>query len=238
MSLLQEVSGMPVDMDLFRGVAGKTRDQLMETSRRRFFGPGETLFHQGDASTDLILILEGMVKIWRVAPDGTSITLTVVGAGEPIGTLHAVEEIPHTATATALIPTRVIDWPIEQMRALMQSDSALTGNVLAVVSRYARLMIERLEEVSTVSVEGRIARALCRAASAANVLNVDADIRLSRQDIADMSSSTLPTVSRIMSRWRERGVIAGHRGRVRILDSKTLCAIAGWTDEGAEPSGQ
>jgi CRP-like cAMP-binding protein len=228
---------MPVDMDLFRAVKDKTRDALLETGRRMSFARDETLFHQGDASTDLILILEGMVKIWRVAPDGSSITLTVVGAGEPIGTLHAVEEMPHTATATALVPTRVIDWPIEQMRALMQSDAALTSNVLAVVARYATLMIKRLEEVSTVSVEGRVARALCRAASAANVLNVDADIRLSRQDIADMSSSTLPTVSRIMSRWRERGLIAGHRGRVRILDAKTLCAIAGWPDEGAERPG-
>jgi CRP-like cAMP-binding protein len=215
-------------MDLFRGVTETTRDALLKTGRRLSFAAGENLFHQGDPSTGVVLILDGKVKISRIASEGSSITLTVVGPGEPIGTLHAAQEMPHTATATALVPTEVLDWPIDQIRGIMQSDPALTANVLAVVARYAALMIKRLEEVSTISVEGRIALALCRAA--AGVLSVDVDIPLSRQDIADMSSTTLPTVSRIMSRWRAEGLIGGHRGRVRILDAKALCAIAGWPD--------
>jgi CRP-like cAMP-binding protein len=220
--------GMPVDMDLFRGVTADARDALLKQGQRKRFAKGENLFHQGDASTGVILILDGKVKISRVAPEGSSITLTVVSAGEPIGTLHAVEEMPHTATATALVPTEVLEWPIDHIRTIMQSDPTLTANVLAVVARYATLMIQRLEEVSTISVEGRIARALCRAAGAALGQGVAVDIALSRQDIADMSSTTLPTVSRIMSRWREKGLIAGHRGRVRILDAKALGEIARW----------
>jgi len=172
------------------------------------------------------------VKIWRAAADGSSITLTIVGPGEPIGTLHAVEaNMPHTATGTALAPTEALCWPIDQIRRLMRDDPALTTNVLGVVARYAALMIERLEEVSTIPVEHRIARALCRAADNAWSWNENRAIALSRQDLADLTSATLPTVSRIMARWRAEGLIAGGRGQIRILNANALRALAGRAPE-------
>ena len=141
---------MPVNMELFQGISGETRDALLKLGQRLHFAAGDALFHQGGASTELILILEGKVKISRIAPDGSSITLSIIPAGAPIGTLHAVDEMPHTASATALVPTEVLSWPLDQMRGIMRNDPVLTANVLAVVARYAALMIMRLEEVSTI----------------------------------------------------------------------------------------
>jgi CRP-like cAMP-binding protein len=53
------------------------------------------------------------------------------------------------------------------------------------------------------------------------------ELPLSRQDLAELTSATLPTVSRIMSRWRGDGLIAGTRGRVKLLDTNALRRIAG-----------
>jgi len=223
---------VPDDAGLFRGILETTRAELAGGGQRVHFAAGESLFHQGDLSTTLILIVRGKVKIWRAAADGSSITLTIVGPGEPIGTLHAVErDMPHTATGTAVIATEALCWPIDHVRRLMRDDPALTANVLGVVARYAALMIERLEEVSTIPVERRIARALCRAADNAWSWNDDRAIALSRQDIADLTSATLPTVSRIMARWRVEGLIAGGRGHVRILKADALRALAGRTPD-------
>lgn len=218
------------DRVLLRGAGDAARAELLASGQSLSFATGAELFRQGERSTSLVLVVEGKAKIWRAALDGSSITLVVVGPGRPIGTLHAAYDLPHTATATALESTRAHVWPIGQIRRIMHADPAVTENVLGLVARYAARMIERVEEVSVGTVEARVARALCRATNFAMPLANGSDLIVSRQDIAEMSSSTLATVSRIMSRWRASGLISGQRGRVRILDLAGLRGIAGWAE--------
>jgi CRP-like cAMP-binding protein len=52
------------------------------------------------------------------------------------------------------------------------------------------------------------------------------DFPLSRQDIAEMTATTLHTVSRIMSAWEAAGVIEGGRQRIAIRDRARLQTIA------------
>ncbi|NIJ07174.1 CRP-like cAMP-binding protein [Sphingomonas vulcanisoli] len=216
---------------LFAGTAEASRRALEAVEQRRQLAAGDVIFRQGDPATSLILVDSGLVKVWRATEDGTPITLALLGPGEPIGTLNAAREMPQSAMVSAHIATEIIVWPLDVLRTIMAGDPALSANVSSVVARYAVRMIERLEEVSTAPVEQRIARALCRASGIAAPIEGVIDLPLSRQDVADMSATTLPTVSRIMARWRKAGLIGGHRGHIHLLDRERLRAIAAFAPD-------
>jgi len=213
---------------LFAGLNQADRDALDRRAQARKFATGESLFSQGDTADALFVITKGRVKVWRASEDGGTLTLTLLGRGQPIGTLGAAENRLNHATATAVTPVEALVWPIEELRQLMDASPALAANVLRTVTNYAEQLIERLEEVSSVPVEQRIARTLLRMAHRAyGEDTVDGcELPLSRQDLADLTSATLPTVSRIMSRWRGERLIAGTRGRVRLLDMAALARLA------------
>jgi CRP-like cAMP-binding protein len=157
------------------------------------------------------------------------LTLILLGPGQPIGTLGATDARLNQATATAVTVVEALAWPIEALRQLMEANPTLAANVLRTVTNYVELLIERLEEVASVPVEQRLARTLLRLARGACGQAVDdgCELPLSRQDLAELTSSTLPTVSRIMSRWRGEMLIGGTRGKVKLLDCAALAQIAG-----------
>jgi CRP-like cAMP-binding protein len=216
---------------LFAGLSPGARDALERRASLRTFSIGDTLFAQGDTANELFVITKGRVKIWRASEEGGALTLTLLGRGQPIGTLGAADDRRNHATATAITPVEAMAWPIEGLRQLMEQNPVLTGNVLRTVTNYAEQLIERLEEVASVPVEQRIARTLLRMARRAYGDGaVDGcELPLSRQDLAELTSATLPTVSRIMSRWRSERLIAGARGRVKLLNRAALARIAGLT---------
>jgi CRP-like cAMP-binding protein len=87
--------------------------------------------------------------------------------------------------------------------------------------RYRQLMTERVER--------RVARALLRLVRDAGrrlATGVEIDFPVSRQDIAEMTGTTLYTVSRLMSSWEERGILGGGRQRIVLLKPHALVAIA------------
>jgi len=213
---------------LFAGLSEADRNALDRRARARKFAIGESLFAQGDTADELFVITKGRVKVWRASEDGSALTLTLLGRGQPIGTLGAAENRLNHATATAITPVEALAWPIEGLRQLMDVSPPLAANVLRTVTNYAEQLIERLEEVSSVPVEQRIARTLLRMARRTyGETAVDGcELPLSRQDLADLTSATLPTVSRIMSRWRGERWIAGTRGRVKLLNMEALARLA------------
>jgi CRP-like cAMP-binding protein len=214
---------------LFAGLTAEERDALEGRASSRKFAMGESLFAQGSTANELFVITRGRVKVWRASEDGAALTLTLLGHGQPIGTLGAAEDRRNHATATAVTPVEALAWPIESLRQLMEASPNLAANVLRTVTNYAEQLIERLEEVASVPVEQRLARTLLRMARRAygQTAADGCELPLSRQDLADLTSATLPTISRIMSRWRSDELIAGTRGRVRLLDCHALSRIAG-----------
>lgn len=213
----------------FAGLSPQDRDALERRASLRKFAVGETLFAQGETGDELFVIIKGRVKVWRTSEDGGALTLTLLGRDQPIGTLGAAEDRCNHATATAVTQVETLSWPVEGLRQLMEHNPVLTANVLRTVTNYAEQLIERLEEVASVPVELRIARTLLRMARRiyGEAAADGCELPLSRQDLAELTSATLPTVSRIMSRWRGDKLIAGTRGRVKLLDTTALKRIAG-----------
>jgi len=132
---------------LFAGLSEEERASVERRALSRSFAAGENLFTQGSAADELFVITKGRVKVWRTSEDGGALTLTLLGRGQPIGTLGAADDRLNHATATAVTPVEAWCWPIEELRKLMEQSPVLTANVLRTVTNYAEQLIERLARV-------------------------------------------------------------------------------------------
>lgn len=106
---------------------------------------------------------------------------------------------------------------------------ALAGNAMRVIGGRLQDAHRRLREISTEDVERRVAHAVLKLADEAGKASsagTAIDFPLSRRDIAEMTATTLHTVSRIMSAWEAAGVVKGGRQRIAIRDRKRLQIIA------------
>lgn len=219
---------LPAVAAFLDGLPDGLRRELIATVQTRRYVAGERLIARDEPVSHIVIILRGEVKVWRELENGAVMALNVLGEGELLGAVAMQYTGTYPATASALTPVLAAAWPIATVRRLLDAYPELATKLIAIINRWVRQMIERMDEVAGVPVEQRLARGLLRLAGELDHgrPTSGAELPLLRRDLAELASATVPTVSRIMSGWERRGVIAGRRGRVAIRDLAALLALA------------
>jgi len=99
---------------------------------------------------------------------------------------------------------------------------------MKLMTGYIQEMQQRYRELATEKVEQRLARTLLRLTAQMGVKQADGGIELTftRQDLAEMSGTTLFSASRVLSEWEKRGLVESGRERVVIRKPHELVKIA------------
>jgi CRP-like cAMP-binding protein len=111
---------------------------------------------------------------------------------------------------------------------------ALASNTLQTIGSRLQDAHTRVMEMSTEQVERRIAHALLRLVQQAGrkvEQGIEIDFPISRQDLAEMTGTTLHTVSRTLSGWESQGLVEGGRQRIVVRDPHRLFTLAEGADE-------
>ena len=213
---------------LFRGLSAADRAFLRSGAALRIVPPRTVLLKQADVPTHLHLVLSGLVKVTRISPTGSQLALTYCGPHEMLGCHALFGAKPQPATATTVNQCTVVSWSAGHIDACSRRDPAILRNALVLVCQYGEDLIERVRELATESAEQRIARAIGRvvAKTTADQSMVSGVLPLSRQDVSELASATLFTVSRILTSWEELCIIRSWRGRIQIMDRGALADIA------------
>lgn len=221
-NLLQEV-------EFFNGLSEDQIEAIHMESRRIELARGAYLFYQGDPAERVHVLLSGSLKLTQVTVEGQQIVMRYIQPGEAFTVLAVLEGIEYPASAEATMDSEILAWDRETMRGLMIKFPVITLNVLDIVAAHVREFQDRLRELSTERVERRIARALLRLANQAGRKVSDGvliNLSLSRQDLAEMTGTTLYTVSRTLSQWEDQGLVRSSREKVVILKPHGLVAVA------------
>ena len=135
----------------------------------------------------------------------------------------------YPATATAVDDCVVLVWPSVAWPRLVAKFPALATNTLQTVGSRLQETHTRVVEMSTQQVEQRVAHALLRLAKQSGRKvehGIEIDFPISRQDIAQMTGTTLHTVSRILSGWEQRGLVESGRQRIVLREPHELFVLA------------
>ena len=221
--------------EIFRGVPPDDIDAVLTLARSRRLPVGTAVFDQGAVATEFFLLLHGRLKVQQTAADGQQVVVRHINPGELFGIAQAMQRPNYPATAVAVMESLALVWPASQWSTFMARNPAFAAGALKTVGERLQDAHTRIRELSTEEVERRIAHAILRLVNQAGRKTpegIEIDFPVTREDIAEMSGTTLHTVSRTMSGWQQKGLVTLGRKRVTVLDPHRLFILA----EGRESS--
>jgi len=213
----------------FKDLEPSALAEVAAAARERRVGDGEVVFREGEPADRFCVVTEGRLKLTQVGADGNEVILRFVGSGEATAALAIFEGTGYPLTARAVGPTSVLEWDRDTIQAMCRSHPTLALNTVRLLSERLREVQERFRELATERVAQRVARALLRLVRQAGrkvERGVLIDLPLSRQDLAEMTGTTLFTVSRVLSEWEELGILESGRERITVLRPHGLVEIA------------
>jgi CRP-like cAMP-binding protein len=214
---------------LFRGLPNETLRRIVGLARTKEVDAGASFFTEGDAAAAFFVLTAGRVKLTQLTEDGHRVVLRLVGAGDAFGGAGAFGETTYPVSAEAIERSTAFAWASDAMQHLLETEPAMTLNALHFVAGRLHELQLRHRQLMTERVERRVARALLRLIRDAGrhvETGLEIAFPISRQDIAEMTGTTLYTVSRVLSSWEERGVVHSDRQHIVVTKPHALVVIA------------
>lgn len=202
---------------IFSGLNDGDLNALSKLAVSRALKAGEFLFWEGDAPARFYVVASGKVKVLKHSSLGKEFVVAFFGPGEIFGEVAVFEERPYPASAQAISDTEVLGIGRDRFLAFLSGHPEVSLRIINMLGGRLRDAQNRLNALAGERAEQRVAKTLLMLSS-----KLGQSLRFTRQEIADMSGTTIETTIRVMSRMKSGGIIRSHRGRTDILDESRL----------------
>lgn len=206
-----------------RGLPRAVRDRLLSSARIRRFKPGEQVFRPDTVPDSLLFLLEGSIRVSQTSESGgREIVLYRVVAGEScvLTTACMLAEETYNTEGQAESEVTTIVLPKTMFEQLVKEETAFRNFVF---SAYARRLIDLMRVVDDVAfgrIDVRLAERLVKLAGEFR------EITATHQQLANELGTAREVISRVLSDFHKRGLIAQSRGRITLIDVGALSALA------------
>jgi CRP/FNR family transcriptional regulator len=214
---------------VFRKLKPDDRERVAAVARLASYRRGELIFREGDPSDRFVMVAAGRVKVFKMTPSGKDVILEIFGPGDPLGAVAVYEGFPFPASAVALEDTICVAIGKQAFFQLLEAYPTLVRGLLLGLTHRLVELTNRLADLSGGRVETRFARLFLKLSEESGRAERDGvfiPLSLSRQELADLTGTTIETAIRIMSRWRKEGVVRTEKEGFMLLDREALGALA------------
>ena len=193
--------------------------------------PAGYIFFTPDERTQrLLFVKSGRVRLYKLSPEGRSLTLFVLGPQAVFGEAALLGDRPHDCFAEALSPCRVGSLPSDEVRELMVTTPSVALRMMDIIARRLRALERKLADIAFKSVPQRLAAILLGLADCDTEQASDAPpavIRYTHQQLAEMLGSYRETVTKAIGEFREANLIRVANESIILLDVARLRTLAG-----------
>lgn len=219
---------------VFKNATDADLHLILSNSVERSVEDGSFFFMQGDEAAYLYVLLSGQIKLLQSNPNGQQVNLRTIYPFQMFGALGIVRsQAAYPASAQALEDSSALAIKSELLHEMIKTRPYLSFDLMNLMTSYIQEMQERYRELATERVEQRVANALIRLAGQSGFRaenDSGIDLSFSRQDVAEMTGTTLYTVSRLFSEWERQGILKTGREKIRILKPHDLVRLADGID--------
>lgn len=213
----------------FQGMAAADLDRMLQQARSLRVSKDAAVFEQEEEAHSFFLLLDGHVRVVKTTPDGQQVIVRYISPGELMGIAQALGRTTYPASAIAAIDCVVLAWPSNLWPEFTAAFPSFGANTYKTVGARLQDSHTRVIEMSTEQVQQRVAHALLRLVKQTGKKTDEGiliDFPLSRQDIAEMTGTTLHTVSRLLTSWEEKGLVSSGRQKVTVVEPHRLMLLA------------
>jgi CRP-like cAMP-binding protein len=189
----------------------------------------ETVFSEGEPPEWFYLVLKGKVKITKLSHDGKEIILEVISPTDIFGGVAVIKGFPYPANAVAMEDSEVLKISRKNLMRLMDRFPNLMYCMAMQMGDRMKSSHDSLKNIALERVEARIAALLLKLAGKVGINTKEGtiiDMRLTKQDVADMVGTTVETSIRTFSKFKKQDLVTEVDGRIVIKDKDSLAAFS------------
>jgi len=225
------IAGLLRKFPIFGALDGPTLERIASGSRHLHLSAGDAVFRESEPVRGFFAVVVGGARIYRLTPDGREQVLQRVRAGQTFAdaAVLSMKRYPANAAATES-PTEIVEIGAETFLRLFDGDPRVGKAMVASLSTWLLRLVGRVEELTVLSAGARLARHLLDLPSTTSADGAVIELPSSKKDLAGLLGVTPETLSRLLRKWQDLGVVRSDGAAIVVLDAEALLAIAEDTD--------
>jgi CRP-like cAMP-binding protein len=205
-------------------LAGLTEDQalaLATGAEKRHFKNGEALIEADKVSGDMFIILSGRANVVLNAKDDKQVMIATLGLGECVGEMSAIDQQPHCTNVVADGPVQALKLKQTAFFNVLQDNARVSGTLLKSMFRHMMRANRQIMWLTTVSVQGRVARTLMDMATPHTDGQLHIKIKVTNVTLAKKVGASREMVGKALKEFQSNGFIEKlPSGGLRINDKR------------------
>jgi DNA-binding response OmpR family regulator len=197
---------------------------LGKNKKEKIFKKKSDIFSEGDAPLNVYHVKSGSVKIFKSHPDGKELIISLLNANDFFGFEPILEGTTYTESAIAIQDTILTVIPKQDFLTLLQSPD-VSASFISLLCKKVAEKENQLVNLAYNSVRQRTAEALLKAIQ---LKDNKENIQISRDDLAKMVGTASESVIRVLSDFKEEGLIEIEGGKIRIKSEARLEKVVRW----------
>lgn len=214
---MQEAWGALRAVPVFGAAADEDLALLAAAAFPRRLARGQVLFSEGDPSEHLYVVGSGRLKVLVSSSRGEELVLTVLGPGDALGELSAVDGANRSASAVALDEVALWCLPAIAVQDLLARSPAVALAVAEELAAQVRRLTGAAADLVFLDLPRRLAKLLVSDEAAHGRAT-----SVGQSDVAAQLGVTRQSLNRALQRLQERGWIEVQRGHLGVLDRPAL----------------
>jgi len=202
--------------------------RILDQGSSRRYEEGTAIFDEGAQADRFFMLLDGYVRVIRITPTGDQVTALHIPAGQLLGFAKAIGRDTYPATALTATESIVLSWPTTLWDTFVADYEGFATETYKTIGNRLGELNGRVVEMATQQVEQRVANALLRLINQTGRKTPDGieiDFPITRQDLSELTATTLHTVSRLLSSWEKRGLVQSKRKHIKVINPHALVEI-------------
>ena len=224
-----------LDESLLRGLPPFSRldraqiREILDFAVARRYDEGTSIFEEGAPAERFFLLLDGYIRVVRITPTGEQVIALHIPPGQLFGIAQSIGRDTYPATAVTAAESLALVWPARLWSRFVEEYEGFATETYKTVGKRIGEMNTRIVEMATQQVEQRVANALLRLVNQTGrkvESGIEIDFPITRQDLSEMTGTTLHTVSRLLSAWEKQGLVASRRKRIIVRDPHRMVVLS------------
>ena len=223
------VPSSPADIldscSLMNPLSDAERSALLDDSFYAYAERGEPLWIAGTPARFLAVVDEGLLRMTRRSPGQVEIAVEIVGPGGCAGLLACVAGCVYPLSAIAVTDVSYLKIPNDRLMGIYETNAELKDQFVRALAPALLDSFDLMASMLSGNVEQRMAVALCRVSELLSGKDFQAPLPITRQNLADIASTTVESAIRVTSRWQKEGWISTRPRELKIIDLTALRRI-------------
>lgn len=210
-------------------VSAEESASFMKYAKRVTLKAGDTIFEEENSARFVYLIETGHIKIFRISPFGTIVTVGIRKSGDVIGIAEVLWEMHRCCFAKTIEPSVLWEMDGKTFKDLLCCHPHLALKIAATLSNRLREAETTILNLMTFEVDRRLARLLLSLAETGvspGERGLKLNVKLTHDEIATMIGTCRQTVTTTLHKFRDQKFIYSHKRSIEIIDIENLRSFA------------